>query len=238
MLWITSSLPAQRRRLLLQVLAAFLLGLSLTACGSKRSMESARSDDELGSVHEDGATKLQGQEEVNFDEAAERHRRVAGIKGGNTRSGPGKLNQITTKAGDTLWKISERKDVYGSGWLYPLIYKANKDKIKDPSNLPAGLVLTIPRDVPDPEVEIAKEEAMTGQYLDKSAPKPTPVAPLPVKAPHAGGLGWFWVLLLLAAAGAGAWWWKKRQASASPPPAAPPAAPPVPPAGPPPLRKL
>ena len=29
-------------------------------------------------------------------------------------------------------------------------------------------MLTVPRDVPDPEVEIAKEEAMTGQYLEKS----------------------------------------------------------------------
>jgi hypothetical protein len=217
MLWITSAPFAQRRRLLLQVLAAFLLGLSLTACGNKRSMESAKSDEDLGSVHSDEPTKLQGQEEVSFDEAAERHRRVAGIKGGNTRSGPGKLNKVVTKAGDTLWKIAERNDVYGSGWLYPLIYKANKDKIKDPANLPAGLELIIPRDVPDPEVEIAKEEAMTGQYMVKGpAAAPAPVS-TPVKAPAQGGsLLWLWILLLLAAAGGGFFWWKKRQGAGAP----------------------
>lgn len=220
MFWITLPASPQRRRLLLQVLAAFLLGLSLSACGSKRSMEGARADEDLGSVQEDG-TRLEGQEEaVSFDETEERRRRVAKIKGGNTRSGPGKLESVTTKAGDTLWKIAERKDVYGSGWLYPLIYKANKEKIKDPGKLEAGLVLTIPRDVPDPEVEIAKEEAMTGQILDQSAVlgAKAPEVPAPVK--EKASFAWvLWLLLLAAAGGAWAWWRKKRSGESAPPPA-------------------
>lgn len=223
--WISSASTIERRRLLMQGLAAFfvLLALSLSGCGSKRSMEGARSDDELGTVQEEeSATQVEGQEEeaVSFDEAAEaRRRKVAAIKGGNTRSGPGKLDSVTTKEGDTLWKLAERKDIYGSGWLYPLIYKANKEKIKDPRKLEAGLVLKIPRDVPDPEVEIAKEEAMTGQILDApvaAAPK-APAAPAKPAA-RKGGWGWLLWLLLLAAAGGGAYaWWRKRQAAAEPP---------------------
>lgn len=216
MVWITLPLSKTRRRLLLQGLAAFLLLAGLSACGSKRSMEAARSDDELGAVH-DETTRIEGQddESVSFDDqAAARHRRVSHIKGGNTRSGPGKLTEYTTKAGDTLWKIAERKDVYGSGWLYPLIYKANLDTIKNPAQLAAGLLLKIPRDVPDPDVEIAKEEAMTGQFLDTSPlagaqPTPVPAAPTPSKT---GGGGWLLGLVLLAAAVGGAVWWRKRKA--------------------------
>ena len=89
-----------------------------------------------------------------------------------------------------------------------------------PANLPAGLVLTIPRDVPDPEVEIAKEEAMTGQYLDKTvAPKVEPVAP-PVAPKSGGGKAWLWILLALAAGGGGYFWWRKRQAAPAAPPEA------------------
>jgi LysM repeat protein len=48
----------------------------------------------------------------------------------------------TVAQGDTLWGISAK--TYGSGDKWPLIYDANRDKIQDPGNIHAGLVLTIP----------------------------------------------------------------------------------------------
>jgi hypothetical protein len=198
-------------------LAALLLLLSLSACGNKRSMEAARSDDEmLGNVHDEASvTKLEGQEDVSFDEKAARHEKVSHLKHGNTRSGGGRLNEVKVRPGDTLWKIAERKDVYGSGWLYPLIYKANRDKIRNPAQLDAGVVLKVPRDVPDPDVEIAEEEAMTGQILDGSPlpgaqPTPVPVAP-PAPAAQGGGHAWLWTILALLAAGGGTFAWKRRR---------------------------
>ena len=199
----------RRASLALLVLA---LGLGLSACGSKRSMESGKTDDEVGQVHsDDPVTRIEGEEEgvakASFDEAAAaRKARAATLPSGSTRSGAGKLKDVTVRPGDTLWKIAERKDVYGSGWLYPLIYKANQDRIKDPNKLDAGMKLKVPRDVPDPEVEMAKEEAMTGQYLDASPlngakPAPAPVAKaVPVKAPEAkSGRSKTWLVLLLLA---------------------------------------
>jgi hypothetical protein len=227
MLWITLPRYSKPHRLLAQLVLLAGLGFALSACGSKRSMEGARSDEELGSVYGDEATQIEGYEEAydepfSFDEPRiSQSRRTAAPKGGSTRSGSGRVDSVTTKDGETLWQIAERKEVYGSGWLYPLIYKANRGVIKDPTRLEAGLQLKIPRDVPDPEVEIAKEEAMTGQFLDRSAPvaemAPTPEAiPQAGPASKSGGWGWLlWLLVLAGAGGAFAWWWRRRKEAPS-----------------------
>ena len=46
------------------------------------------------------------------------------------------------KKGETLWKIAER--YYGDGSLYPKIFEANKDTLKDPNLIRAGQKLRIP----------------------------------------------------------------------------------------------
>ena len=55
----------------------------------------------------------------------------------------------TVRKGDSLWKIS--KKYYGTPFKWPLIYRANKDKIKDPNRIFPGQVLRIP---PPSEEEI------------------------------------------------------------------------------------
>ncbi|HXB97534.1 MAG TPA: LysM peptidoglycan-binding domain-containing protein [bacterium] len=178
---------------------------------------------------QDSTVKLKGEEEggATFDEKKADHdaaeaARVAALPSGSTRSGAGKLETVTVKPGDTLKSIAARKDVYGSQYLYPLILQANRDRIKDPNHLEAGVQLVIPRDVPDPKVEIAKEQAMTGELLDVSplpgtlSPTPAVAAqgaapetyvPRPVK--HHSNLG-LWILLALML-GAGGWWlWSRR----------------------------
>jgi cobalamin biosynthesis Mg chelatase CobN len=239
--WITS-MPKNPARRILVAAMALALGLALSACGSKTSMAGGgQTDDQSATVHTSAQdetptpTSLQGSEETSTPEAAaatsssssedsEAHAKAARIPSGTTRSGPGKLARVTVRAGDTLWKIAERPDVYNSGWLYPLIYKANKAIIKDANNLPAGMVLVVPRDVPDPEVEKAKEEAMTGQFLEKTpvvggvaepgtatgeVQASIPVAtPMPARSGSSGGtgrLGWILLLLLLAAVAVVAW---------------------------------
>lgn len=46
-------------------------------------------------------------------------------------------------AGDSLWIISGRPEVYGNPYLWPLIWDANVDAIKDPNQLRAGQRLKI-----------------------------------------------------------------------------------------------
>ncbi len=44
--------------------------------------------------------------------------------------------------GDCLWNIAKKKDHYGNGFAWPVIYKANRDKIKNPDLIyPASSIL-------------------------------------------------------------------------------------------------
>lgn len=49
-----------------------------------------------------------------------------------------------TKPEDCLWRIAERKEFYGNPKLWPRIYKANKDKIKNQDLIYPNQVLYIP----------------------------------------------------------------------------------------------
>ena len=212
------------------------VGLALlSGCGGHSSMQSGQDSDgataqvQPTDTNADGTVKLKGEEEggATFDEKKADHdaseaAKAAALPSGSTRSGAGKLDTVTVREGDTLWTLAARKDVYGSRWLYPLILQANKDRIKDPNHLEAGMQLVVPRDVPDPKVEIAKEQAMTGELLEGSpqagAAASTSVSAAPVAAAdgyvprpvkHHSNIG-LWVLLA-AMLGAGGWWlWSRR----------------------------
>lgn len=54
------------------------------------------------------------------------------------------------RSGESLWSISARPEVYSNGFLWPLIWEANKDKIKDPNVLYKGQTLRIK---PNPTVD-------------------------------------------------------------------------------------
>src|ERR1700677_234528 len=170
---------AHGRRVLLAVFAA-LLGFGLAACGGPQFMPSAQDDGDVGVVHNAGsddtvsAPAPASDDGDDFDQRAPiappqvRTERVSRHHRLSARGGRGKLTQVTVRPGDTLWKIALRRDVYGSGWLYPLIYKANLAFLPDPNKPTVGLLLKVPRDVPAVDIEKAEEEAMTGQYLDQS----------------------------------------------------------------------
>ncbi|MCF7911712.1 MAG: LysM peptidoglycan-binding domain-containing protein [Candidatus Cloacimonetes bacterium] len=58
----------------------------------------------------------------------------------------GKPNTWKVYKGEFLWRIASYPEVYGNGAKWPLIYRANKDKIKDPDLIYPNQVFEIPRD--------------------------------------------------------------------------------------------
>ena len=51
----------------------------------------------------------------------------------------------TVTKGECLWWISEYKHVYNDPFMWPLIYKANRDKIKNPDLIYPGQQFEVPR---------------------------------------------------------------------------------------------
>jgi LysM repeat protein len=63
------------------------------------------------------------------------------------------------KKGDNLPNIAARHDIYNDSFMWPIIYKANRDQIKDPKVLYGGQELKIPRDVSLDDIIQARREA-------------------------------------------------------------------------------
>lgn len=51
----------------------------------------------------------------------------------------------TVRRGETLPQISARTEIYNDSTLWPIIYRANRDQIRDPKRLWPGQVFMIPR---------------------------------------------------------------------------------------------
>ncbi len=68
----------------------------------------------------------------------------------------------TVRRGETLPQISARIEVYNDSTLWPLIYRANRDQIRDPKRLWPGQVFAIPRN-------FSREEALEARrYSNKN----------------------------------------------------------------------
>ncbi len=63
------------------------------------------------------------------------------------------------KKGDTLPSIASKHEIYNDSYMWPLIYKANRDQIKDPKVLYSGQDLKIPREMSTEEIIEARREA-------------------------------------------------------------------------------
>lgn len=72
---------------------------------------------------------------------------------------PKLVDNIEVKPGENLAAIAARAEVYKDALLWPLIYKANRDQIKDPKEIFTGQALVVPRDKTRDEVEAARQEA-------------------------------------------------------------------------------
>jgi len=67
--------------------------------------------------------------------------------------GQPQVSSYTVRRGETLPQIAARTEIYNDSSLWPLIYRSNRDQIRDPKQLWPGQVLKIPR-------QYTREEAL------------------------------------------------------------------------------
>ena len=72
---------------------------------------------------------------------------------------PALPSRYTVTDGETLWIIAGKKEIYQDPLLWPLLYRANRDQIKDPRRVYGGQTLTIPRDQNESDLAEARASA-------------------------------------------------------------------------------
>ena len=73
----------------------------------------------------------------------------------------GSMMQYTVVKGDSLWRISGRADVYNNPYQWPLIYKTNRDQIKDADLIYPGQRFNVDKNPSAAEVNAAVNHART-----------------------------------------------------------------------------
>ncbi len=86
----------------------------------------------------------------------------------------------TVVKGECLWWISEYKQIYNDPFMWPLIYKANRDQIKNPDLIYPEQTFSIPRDFTLGEAQDSRKEAGSGsKNMD---PGPDAVVPASIRS--------------------------------------------------------
>lgn len=73
----------------------------------------------------------------------------------------GRVSSYSVERGDNLWNISGKDEVYADPYQWPLIYKTNRDKIKDADLIYPGQVFDIDQNASASEVDAAVNHAKT-----------------------------------------------------------------------------
>jgi len=73
----------------------------------------------------------------------------------------GRVSSYSVVRGDNLWSISGKDEVYANPYQWPLIYKTNRDKIKDADLIYPGQVFDIDQNASASEIDAAVNHAKT-----------------------------------------------------------------------------
>ena len=80
---------------------------------------------------------------------------------GSSASASAGVSSYSVVRGDNLWNISGKENVYADSYQWPLIYKTNRDKIKDADLIYPGQVFDIDQNASASDVDAAINHAKT-----------------------------------------------------------------------------
>lgn|GEM_PF-545729 len=96
---------------------------------------------------------------------------------GKSPSTPALPSSYTVIASETLWIIAAKKEIYQDPLLWPLLYRANRDQIKDPRQVDAGQTLNIPRNQSPSELAETRNLAQKSDIFPLAPPMKNSFAP-------------------------------------------------------------
>ncbi|GFO65065.1 LysM peptidoglycan-binding domain-containing protein [Geomonas paludis] len=130
------------------ILKGDLLAQEVAEEKARRLAEAARLAEEqrraelerLARLEEERLVKAQAAEKARREAAEAERRKVRPVA-----KEPVQVASWTVRRGESLPLIASRPEVYGDRNLWPLIYRANRDQIRDPKHIWPGQVLRVPR---------------------------------------------------------------------------------------------
>ncbi|PLX77612.1 MAG: hypothetical protein C0615_05010 [Desulfuromonas sp.] len=152
------------------LLDAILTGHEAELQACRQQLE--QTENQLNSA-EDYIIRLEKQRNSYFEALSSIYddQKLSQIKKPDTEKSYNLSANYRVRSGENLFAIAARKTIYGDALLWPLIYKANRDQIKDPQQIYPGQVLSIPRDVSDQEKEEARATARESKIFQPSTEK-------------------------------------------------------------------
>jgi len=139
-----------KRRTVLYGLLAFIMGLTLIfagACTKTATVKDVGAEQQQAAQKESaaGVQGAAGQKSMEGQRVAPEGEAMTGESKAGAKGKAGKLETYVVKKGDCLWAIAKKKKVYNDPFLWPVIYDANKGKIKKANLIYPGQKLKIPR---------------------------------------------------------------------------------------------
>ena len=117
----------------------YLVGTPPAAQGLKTTREMIETDVEIPSFYK----PKRGKTAVGLEEIAPPEMEME--ETGAAPHAPERYDTYVVQKGDSLWSIAKKPEVYGKATQWRRLFDANRDLLKSPDRLKAGMTLKIPR---------------------------------------------------------------------------------------------
>lgn len=130
----------------------YLVGTPPAGEGSgKTTRQMVETDVEIPTLYKPKPGSKQGFGEIAPPEIEQEESEIEAAAGGTA---PTHYDTYVVQKGESLWSIAAKPEIYGKATRWRRIFDANRDLLKSPDRLKAGMTLKIPRQAePDEEPE-------------------------------------------------------------------------------------
>ncbi|WP_035497239.1 LysM peptidoglycan-binding domain-containing protein [Citrifermentans bremense] len=147
----------------LTLLKAELLEKTLDEEKAREQAARERAEEEKRRTEREKKAREEAERRAQAKAAAEERAKREAAEAERRKPKPQKEPQLvasyTVRRGESLPLIASRPEVYGDRVLWPLLYRANRDQIRDPRHIWPGQVLRIPRNQGRDDISEARRYA-------------------------------------------------------------------------------